>query len=82
MEAESITIRTTKNTYTGKINKPDLEDAYVSYGDLKPKNEGANELEGMDLKANFWLLTGARGGKVILGKGDQQADYFVRPPKK
>lgn len=83
MEGEGITIKTAKNTYTGKINKPDIEDAYVSYGDLKPKNkDGVNELEGMDLKANFWLLTGARGGKVILGKGEQEADYFVRPPKK
>lgn len=82
MEAESISIKTGGKTYTGKINRPDIEDAYVTYGDLKLDGEGENKLEGMGLKANFWLLTGAGGGKVVLNKGDEEASYFVRPPKK
>lgn len=80
MEGESLTIRTVKNTYTARLK--DKDDAFVTYQDLKPTEDGPNELDGMDLKANFWLLNGAGGGKVILNKGDREAMYFVRPPKK
>lgn len=81
MEKESVTLKFDGKTYVGTINDPDIKDANVSYGDFKPAKKGKNELKGMELKANFWLLTGARGGKVFLRKGDSEASYFVRPPQ-
>lgn len=81
MDKEDIHVVINGNKYTGKINEPELKDGYVSYGNLKSDKEGQNELEGMNLKANFWLLTGAKGGKVVLSKGEEEAMYFVRPPQ-
>lgn len=82
MDKESLKVQINGKTYTGHINAPKLDGPYVSYGDFKPEGKGKNELEGVDVKANFWLMTGARGGKVVLNKGDAQAEYFVRPPRK
>lgn len=79
-DKETLKVVINGRTYTGKINDPEIEDAYISYGDFTTKG-GKNELKGMDVKVNFWLLTGARGGKVVLSKGDREAEYFVRPPR-
>lgn len=80
MHKEDLEITVNGRKYTGKINNPEIQDAHVSYGNFQPKGMGKNELEGMTLKANFWLMTGARGGEVILTKGEEEAKYFVRPP--
>ena len=68
-------------TYTGTINDPEIEDALVSYGDFKSEDENDNSMAGVEVKANFWLLTGAGGGKVFLKKGEKESSYFVRPFK-
>jgi len=75
MDKEDLHVVINGQTYTGKINDPEIKDGYVSYGGFEGK-----ELEGMSVKANFWLMTGAKGGKVVLTKGTETADYFVRPP--
>ena len=81
MEKESITVTVGGKSYTANVNEPEIKDAYVSYGEFTPDDKkGENELEGMSVKANFWLMTGARGGMVTLMKGDKEAEYFVRPP--
>jgi len=80
MDKEDLHVVINGNTYTGKINDPEIKDGYLSYGGFESKN-GKNELDGISLKANFWLLTGAKGGKVVLTKGTETADYFVRPPQ-
>jgi hypothetical protein len=79
MHKEDLEVTVNGRKYTAKINQPEIEDAHVSYGGFEPRGIGKNELEGMTLKANFWLMTGAKGGQVILQKGDQEAMYFVRP---
>lgn len=76
MDKEDLHVVINGKTYTGKINDPEIKDGYLSYGGFEGK-----ELEGMSVKANFWLLTGAKGGKVVLTKGSESADYFVRPPQ-
>ncbi|MBX3169101.1 MAG: hypothetical protein KF760_16965 [Candidatus Eremiobacteraeota bacterium] len=76
MDKEDLHVVINGKTYTGKINDPEIKDGYLSYGGFEGK-----ELEGMSVKANFWLLTGAKGGKVVLGKGAETAEYFVRPPQ-
>lgn len=81
MEKEDIHVTINGTKYTGKISEPEIKDGYLTYGNLKSETEGKNELDGMSLKANFWLLTGAKGGKVVLTKGEEEADYFVRPPQ-
>lgn len=81
MDKEDIHVVVNGATYTGKIQEPEIQDGLLTYGNLKSDKEGQNELEGMTLKANFWLLTGAKGGKVVLSKGDEEAMYFVRPPQ-
>lgn len=80
MDKEDLHVVINGNTYTGKINDPEIKDGYLSYGGFEGK-DGKNELDGISLKANFWLLTGAKGGKVVLTKGTETADYFVRPPQ-
>jgi HD superfamily phosphodiesterase len=79
---EELHIVINGNTYVGKINDPEIKDGFLSYGGFESKTEGKNELDGMSVKANFWLLTGAKGGQIVLGKGAETAEYFVRPPQK
>ncbi|MBN9415508.1 hypothetical protein ABS71_03475 [bacterium SCN 62-11] len=80
MDKEDLHVVVNGNTYTGKISDPEIKDGYLSYAGFEGK-DGKNELDGMSVKANFWLLTGAKGGKVVLTKGTDTADYFVRPPQ-
>ena len=80
MDKEDLHVVINGNTYTGKINDPEIKDGYLSYAGFDGK-DGKHELDGMSLKANFWLLTGAKGGKVVLPKGAETAEYFVRPPQ-
>ncbi len=80
-DKESLRVTINGQTVVGHINHPDIDGKDISYGGFEPEDGGENPLEGMDLKMNFWLLTGARGGFVSLQKGDQKVDYFVRPPK-
>jgi hypothetical protein len=82
MTKEELHIVVNGNTYVGKINDPEIKDGFLSYGGFESKTEGKQELDGMSVKANFWLLTGAKGGKIVLGKGTDSAEYFVRPPVK
>lgn len=82
MEKETLHVKFKGKTFTGTINEPEIKDALVSYGNFTTEDEGRNEMEGMEVKANFWLMTGAKGGQVFLRKGDDEAAYFVRPPKK
>ena len=81
MDKEDLHILINGTTYTGKINHPEITDGYLSYGGFHSQKEGKNELDGISVKANFWLLTGAKGGKIVLTKGTEMADYFVRPPQ-
>lgn len=81
MDKEDLRVVINGKTYTGRINQPEITDGYISYGGFKPDAEGKNELDGIAVKANFWLLTGAKGGKVVLTKGNDSAEYFVRPPQ-
>lgn len=80
MDKEDLHVVINGNTYTGKINDPEIKDGYLNYGGFEGK-DGNKELDGISLKANFWLLTGAKGGKVVLTKGAETAEYFVRPPQ-
>lgn len=82
MDKESIHLTVDGKKYIGHINEPNIQDAFVSYGDFELQGKGKNEMEDLNLKANFWLMTGAGGGKVVLAKGNEQAQYFVKPPKK
>ena len=81
MDKEDLRVVINGNTYTGRINDPEIKDGYLSYGGFKSEKPGKNELDGIAVKANFWLLTGAKGGKIVLTKGAETADYFVRPPQ-
>lgn len=81
MDKEDLRVVINGTTYTGRINDPEIKDGYLSYGGFQSDN-GKNELDGIGVKANFWLLTGAKGGKVVLNKGAETAEYFVRPPQK
>lgn len=81
MDKEEITVKINGKNYVGEINNPEIEGANVSYGNFKGEKKGKNPLRGMTMKANFWLMTGARGGMVTLNKGGKEAEYFVRPPK-
>ena len=82
MEKESIRFTYNGNTYTGHVNEPEIKDAMVSYGNFTSDGKGKNEMEGLELEANFWLMTGAGGGRVNLSKGEDKASYFVKPPKR
>lgn len=81
MEKESIDVTFNGKTYTGTINDPEIKDALVSYGDFQSEDENDQSVAGVEVKANFWLLTGAGGGKVFLKKGEKETSYFVRPFK-
>lgn len=77
-EKETLKLVIDGQSYTGKISSPTIEESYLTYSDFKPDKGRKNPLKGMQAKANFWLLTGAKGGKVILSHGDQEAAYFVK----
>ncbi|MFN8614220.1 MAG: HD domain-containing protein [Vulcanimicrobiota bacterium] len=81
MHKEELKVLINGQTFTGKINDPEIKDGYLSYGGFGGSENVKNPLEGMSVKVNFWLLTGAKGGKVVLAKGNDTAEYFVRPPQ-
>ena len=77
-EAESVSVEINGKKYSGNISEPEIKDAFMGYGELKPDFEGGtNEMEGINFEAKFWLIKDRKAGQVRLTKGDKQTEMWI-----
>lgn len=81
-ENETLTLTINGKSYTGHANgNMDHETALVEFDNWSSEEGGKDDLKGFKVEANFWLMTGSRGGRVKLTKGEKSVPYAVYKPK-